>query len=99
MLATLDDFHRYKEAAPVRLVAQGFGELVEDKGIGLVEAKFDGSLLTRVQALTLMRTIIDVYTTSAYSWVHTFNHDTSAFNFESFIEFFKNRLSVPRASI
>jgi hypothetical protein len=94
VFSTLDDFQKFGEAAPVRLAAQGFGDLLEERQLGLVRAKFDGNLITRGQALELVHSCIDLYTTGSYSWIQKFNHEPDSFNYDAFLDHFKQRFST-----
>ncbi|PJF17104.1 hypothetical protein PSACC_03096 [Paramicrosporidium saccamoebae] len=94
VFSTLDDFQRFGEAAPVRLAAQGFSDLLEERQLGLVRAKFDGGLITREQALELVHSCVDLYTTGSYSWIQRFNHDPDSFNYNTFLDHFKQRFST-----
>ena len=88
VFATLDDYQRYGEAAPVRLVAHCFGDLLGSKQVGLIKGQFDGSLMVREQAVSLLQSCISLYTTGAYRWIRTFNHTPQDFSYDSFLAYF-----------
>ena len=90
-MSTLDEYQKYGAAAPVRMAVYAFGELVASKDLGLLMGQFDGSVLTRGQAGVLTRLCIDLYTTSLHEWVHTFNHNPTAFDYPAFLQCLKGR--------
>lgn len=93
VFTTLDDFQRYQESAPVRMVSNCFGDLLDSKDIGLIQTQFDGELISRAQANVLLQSCINSYTTdAAYQWVRTFNKEPGQFDFPSFLNFFYQRI-------
>jgi hypothetical protein len=98
IFTTLDDYQRYKEAAPIRLVTHCFGDLLQSKQIGLVRTQFDGNLISREQANSLLRTCIDFYTTNSYQWVRTFNHNPQQFTYDTFLAYFTDRMMKSKSS-
>ncbi len=88
----LHDYQQWGENAPIRMVTHAFPDLAREKGVALTRSSFDGDSLNRQQAETLLKTTIDYYTGPAigdgredYGWVWQFNHDSTKFNFDSFI--------------
>lgn len=94
IFTALDDFQKYGEASPVRLVAYCFSDLLESKNLGLIKATFDTNLLSREHAESIIKTCINFYSTPLYSWVRDFNLRPESFDFETFLIQVKKSLAT-----
>lgn len=88
----LDEYQKYQEGAPVRVLSSLFDDYIHDKQICLIQTRFDGSLFTREQAMELLKNCIDLYSIDdSYQFIHQFNHFPHAFDYAIFMSFYRAR--------
>ncbi|KAJ8306555.1 hypothetical protein KUTeg_017100 [Tegillarca granosa] len=78
----------HKENAPVCLTVAHFPELKEEKGLVLMAGKYDGNILNKKEALSLVRQMSYYYgqkSKDRFKYVECFNHKPDSFRHEDLI--------------
>lgn len=86
-MVPLAEYQRYGPASQPSIHVQIFSELAVLKGIALLRIHFGKSHLSREQAETLVKSLIQIYALRS-EWPQTFNETPSQFDYNSFLENF-----------
>lgn len=81
----LQMYQSHKENAPVCLTVAHFPELKEEKGLVLMAGKYDGNILNKKEALSLVRQMSYYYgqkSKDRFKYVECFNHKPDSFRHE-----------------
>jgi len=88
IITPLAEYQKSGAAAPVRMLAEVWGDLLVSHNLGLIRISFDEEHLSRGDCNKLIRTVLNLYCMEAgYKWVYAFNHTPQLFDFDAFLTY------------